>query len=918
MRETTWLSLLSQGPKSLLVAALVVVPAGAGFGAELFSNRMWVVGAAPIWLAAGDLDRDGLEDMVVANSGGHNVSVLRGREGGGFGAQEVIPAGIVPTSVALADLNKDGILDLIVTDEGSDDLGVWVGVGDGSFVPGSRFTCGSSPGSAKVGDFNRDGSADAIVANLGSGDVSLLLGRGDGNFREQIRFAAGGDPVQMALGDFNNDGIPDVAVANALSAGTVSVLLGRPDTGFTPPAQFEAGISPVAIDTGDVNRDGTLDLVVANFSTIAGGVTFLVGNGDGTFGAPIRTEVGDFPFAVALADLDQDGILDVVVASFGSNQMSVLLGNGDGGFRLEGSYEVGARPVFVLPRDLDRDGMPDLISVNSSSDDLSVLLTRGGRGFLMPRRFGAGRAPLSIASDDLNGDGRADLVVANFGLLGPGFPLKSDVSILLGDGSGAFGPDLRVQVGPFPISVALGDVNGDRALDAVVGVHGGGGCDFSGCYPPGSGVSLLLGNGNGSFAEEERLEFGFIQAVALGKLDNDGALDLAIAQVRNELVEQPAQVSVLPGSGDGAFGTGAPSLVGVLPRAIVHADLDSNGIQDLIVANEAFFELVEIVPSNELSRELRYLNYLSSGRVTGRVLGPAVLEEGSVRKALASSGGQEGSLGCLPMDGDVSILFGLGEGAYAPERRLPAGCRTSDVVTADFNEDGFLDLAAVNAGSRDVWVWLGRGDGTFEGESRYRVGTFPRALVARDFSLDGRVDLAVVNAGGNSVSILPGSGDGTFVTEMRFLAGPGANALTVGDFNGDGKLDIVTANVLSNDVSVLLNQGVRNVRIQAPATISWRSQGRVRLTILSDSGFQASTLILSSMRLNGKGVLESGASGKTQCQSRDVDADTLPDLVCHMPALGLESATRESTLVFEALTSEGMAVRGETSVRVVP
>ncbi len=196
-------------------------------------QQRFAVGLGPLSVAVGDLNGDGHPDLVTANVGSHDVSVLLGRGDGTFVPQQrfAVGASAAPASVVVGDLNGNGIPDLVTANLQFGDVSVLLGRGDGTFAAAQRFAVGASPRSVAVGDLNGDGIPDLVTANEFSDDVSVLLGRGDGTFAAEQRFAVGGGPVSVAMADFNNDITPDLVTANA-GFSAVSILLGRGDGTF--------------------------------------------------------------------------------------------------------------------------------------------------------------------------------------------------------------------------------------------------------------------------------------------------------------------------------------------------------------------------------------------------------------------------------------------------------------------------------------------------------------------------------------------------------------------------------------------------------------------------------------------------------------------------------------------------------------
>jgi hypothetical protein len=372
-------------------------------------------------------------------------------------ASQNYPAGNTPDAVAVADFNGDGKLDIAVADYGNPSTGdnggvsILFGNGDGTFQAATLINAGKNPISIAAGDFNGDGKKDLVVADLGdlltggNGTVSVLLGNGDGPVQPPITFGARNRPLALsnnvflsaiAVGDFNGDLKLDIAITDfgdpsVKDDGGVYLLFGNGDGTFQAPIFVAAGKNPVAIVASDFNTDGKLDLAVADLhgpSTVFnGGVSVLLGRGDGTFQPATFFGVGHFPTSMTSGDVNVDGKGDLVVASFATvfgdsfGLLSVALGNGDGTLQpplgpLSGKFF----PVSPEVSDFDGDGKEDLVAI---FDGVSVLLNRGDNTFQGPFNFGAGQGPFAIAVGDFNRDSKPDIVVANY--------YSNDITVLL-------------------------------------------------------------------------------------------------------------------------------------------------------------------------------------------------------------------------------------------------------------------------------------------------------------------------------------------------------------------------------------------------------------------------------------------------------------------------------------------------------
>jgi hypothetical protein len=291
-------------------------------------------------------------------------------------------------SAAVGDFNRDGLLDVALNTAGpaGPAVEVLLGKGDGSFQPNHQIlSVGQTPLSVAAGDFDHNGALDLVTANS-NGTLSVLLGNGDGSFRPRIDLAVGAAPRAVAVGDFNGDGRLDVVTAQQLSD-TVSVLLGHGDGTFARPLVFAASgqnFTPSSMVVGDVNRDGRPDLVIKSISFLdsdAYQLGVLLGNGDGTFQGPILAPAqpggsGD----LALGDFNNDGRMDAAVADqlgASTGDLSVFFGNGDGTFQPNLRLDLltgGNDPEGVAAADLNGDGLVDLVAANSSSSTVGVLV----------------------------------------------------------------------------------------------------------------------------------------------------------------------------------------------------------------------------------------------------------------------------------------------------------------------------------------------------------------------------------------------------------------------------------------------------------------------------------------------------------------------------------------------------------------
>jgi hypothetical protein len=328
---------------------------------------------------------------------------------------------------------------------------------------------------------------------------------------------------------------------------------------FAPITNLNVGTLPVGLVAADFNGDGKIDLVVANFTS--NNLSIFLNNGSGGFGAqPNHPFVPFFPSSIVAADFNGDGRFDLAVTGSGSDDVSILLGNGNGTFGFPSRFSTGANPSAIVVSDFNGDLKIDLAVANADTDDVSILVGNGAGGFRPMPNILVGGAPLSVAAGDFNGDLKQDLAVANF--------VDDTVSILLGNGTGVFTSSSTLATGAAPISLVVGDFNGDGKSDIAV-------ADSSS-----DDVSVFRGDGMGGFAPATFYDAGASpEAIAKGDFNGDGKVDLVVANGASD------DISVLLNDGTGGFLPATNFSVDITPSAFAVADLNGDGLLDLAVTN---------------------------------------------------------------------------------------------------------------------------------------------------------------------------------------------------------------------------------------------------------------------------------------------------------------------------------------------
>ena len=350
-------------------------------------------GDGPTQVAATDVNNDNSVDLVVANGRDGSVTVYLGDGTGNFNEVPGSPfsAGNHPSDIAIGDFDHNDMPDLALANHETDHVTVLLGIGEGKFTSAAfspvRVRSQPHPHGIATADFDLDGRADLVVESFREDVVEVLWGDPRGGFTAPgSTFAVGRLPYQrVRAADVNGDGRADIVTANREGA-SVSILLGDNNHGFTEAMASPLPVppSPFGHTLGRLNRDSCLDMVIAHYSgsirdQSRDRVSILLGDCNGGFepvtGSPFATGVA--PTTAAIGDVNGDGLNDVVVACYGSNEVQLFLATGDNMFTTRGvSISVGEGPLGIVAADLNGDGKSDLITANNNSNHITVILTK--------------------------------------------------------------------------------------------------------------------------------------------------------------------------------------------------------------------------------------------------------------------------------------------------------------------------------------------------------------------------------------------------------------------------------------------------------------------------------------------------------------------------------------------------------------
>jgi hypothetical protein len=725
-------------------------------------------------ITTGDFNEDGHMDMVVA---GFDLVTWLGDGTGGFdrlwGKICPITNSLAPGSLQTitGDFNEDDHLDVAVaevTEVESGNLFVFLGDGQGGFDLASESPneVGTRPRMLAADDLNEDGHLDVAIANYGSDDIALLLGNGEGSFKTALSLSAT-RPVSLSIGDFNEDSHSDVIIAQG--DGTIIVFTGSGDGEFERIlSQIEKRVNSARhLSSGDFNEDGHLDLLVAG-GAVHDQFWLLFGDGDGNFPEAKQWNLEEWWGRPIVDDFNNDGHLDFatvrILNPVARPSISFFLGNGAGRFFESLGYvylddllpsELSA--LTSAAADFNEDGYPDLVLYEAGhgevfGDVVKVLLSVG-----------------TSESETLKS------IIRYSRLLPPNGGLLEE------DGQ----PD-HLSRQRFS-SVAVADLNGDRHLDLLLG---------------GSSICVLLGNGRGLigfpafylFAPDPFSTPMGPYSLIVDDFNEDGINDIALNNRR--WFEEETEVVFFWGDQRGGFEQTSSIAIedGSMANLIV-ADLNEDGHSDLVTAN---LEALAIL----------------FGAGDGSFAGPVYFSTPGRPLRIVSedfNGDHHLDLAVTTNEpAGVCLLFGDGTGNLTEGEFFSTERGSSCLETGDFNRDGQIDLVNVDAGA-NLYVFSGDERGGFRTTSRHLgLGEVfvPADAVSADFNNDGDLDLVVGLAKPEVRSpddfyvgplLLLGTGGGDFSDPIDLRIGSRlVFSIASGDLNEDGSPDLVAFDAESN------------------------------------------------------------------------------------------------------------------------
>lgn len=322
-----------------------------------------------------------------------------------------------PRSVAFAYFNNDKWLDMVVVNYAVNLLSIFLGYGNTTFTKSVLYSTGlySAPYMAAVGDFNNDHQVDIAVANFGTNSIGIFMGYGDGSFSNQTIISTDSSrPIWLHVTDLNNDTLLDIVAAN-YGTDSISVFYGHGDGNLSSPLTYSTGYdsSPFSAISGDFNNDNRLDLAIANYGTNSIGI--LLANDNETFSEQsiFSTGTNSRPKSIIVGYFNNNILLDIAVANYGTNTVGIFLGMSNGNFAIQVTYLIdGGSPYCIGVGDFNRDRRLDIAVANQGDNNIAHLLGRGDGTFNKAVMTSTGSvSSTSLAIGDLNNDSGLDITI---------------------------------------------------------------------------------------------------------------------------------------------------------------------------------------------------------------------------------------------------------------------------------------------------------------------------------------------------------------------------------------------------------------------------------------------------------------------------------------------------------------------------
>ena len=703
-------------------------------------------------------------DIVTANYGDNSISVLLAEHFVDWKTVQTTneTEGKIPFDQAIGDLDGDSILDLVQysADNMSSSIFVRYGNNLGSFTEATTIELDSEfIDDVSVADMNGDQIADLVVSQiLGpiNSKISIFFGDENRIFAESLDIIVPNTSriEDLAVGDFDGDGDNDIAASDNISSQApthIQLLVNNGQNGFTIKNTEDFDTRPKVMSVADLNGDGIDDLVstgqwksdqaVTNIGVFLGDDNGnLIKTSEITINKPEEPRLNKNH--IWTGHVIGNSAQDIVLQH--GNEIRMYPGIGDGSFEPVAILTVSPSEQVKFVADINGDGTDEIIL-----DESILFLNDAHKYTAVP--LSEVSPPSVIYAGDFDGDEQIDL------LLGRGDTLDI-TSLQVLPINKVYDPfeEIRYDDSQYrPRDVLIDHINTDEKMD-ILSVSWG---DWT---------TMLPGDGNGGFGEPTTATVGHTPMSAnLAHLDNDGKIDLVTAN------SGANNISILSGDGNGGFADKTNYSVGNFPITVSTGDLDGNAKDDIVTAN-MMGNSISIILQNDNGTFVRQSPDINVG-IMPTDIAIGYLDDDSYRDIVVTNG----------QDGTITILSGTNSGTFVKETPdITVGLFPMSVAIGDIDGDNTADIITANTYSNTISVLLGDGLGGFVKQiPDIDVGVYPSAVSISDLNGDGYMDIVVSNNGNNNVSILLGKGDATFEPKQDFAVGSQPVSVVIGNLN---------------------------------------------------------------------------------------------------------------------------------------
>ena len=756
---------------------------------QLTSYLTLSLGASrPLSLDLGHFNDDNEWDIALVTNSTFSMMILYGRGDGSFQIERSIFMGYdsIPCSIAVADLNHDHRSDIVVVNYGTSELVLFLSNGNETFVV-NKYSTGSNghPTSLTIDYLDKDNYLDIAVANSATHNIGVFLGDANADFRSIKTYPTGSDSyLHFIVADrFNADSNCDLAVIDS-NANYLMIYAGDKDGIFSivTNQSLGYGLTSLAIAVADFNHDNQWDIAVVNNENNAILILTLY-----TFHTVVKqnsylTSRRSFARYLSVADVNNDGYLDILVANTYVQNIGVFIGLGDGTFKSQEIVPVSFNAHLHATGDFNKDKKLDMVVVFSDNDQINIYFGYGNGSFYLKHFYPLKpeSAPISVVIADFNNDDNLDIITAN--------SLSNNLGIFLGKIDGTFFEAIYYNFTDHhhsPLFIVATDFNDDGFTDLVS------------IFVDSSTVTILLSTTEGIFQRSKSfiLDNYHPTWIVIGDLNNDGRQDIVLTSKGSSMF------CILTGNGDGTFvdrflnvNNGDASLQGV-----ALGDFNKDKILDIAVLN-----------NNDLSITLFWTNFNQSLSEQTKIVNEDGYPSLRIVTGDFDNDGETDMVVINNGNDNITVFLVTYRAVFTNQRSIDqtSAKHPYSITMADFDHDHQMDIAIANSGQNSIEIMMKYHNEIFMNKIILLTGdhSYPRGVIAGDFDRDYQLDIAIVNHHEHTLLILLNPMNETSTQSFTYSTGIGSfpDSISTGDINNDGWIDIIVTCSKSDSMNLFL------------------------------------------------------------------------------------------------------------------